>query len=1501
MKKLLSVLAILSLVFSPVTPAFAAPIDVADGANITWTAATNTPNYTGTDATGIFRTTNNGQDIAGVTIVNAGSIGTLSIYGTTTITGNIGDGDSSLAVLNVQTQSDSPHHTILQGNAYVTETNFASTYAWLEIDGDYNYTGAIEAVGGTDGRGYLELNGTSTITGQVGTDATHRLIRIQAGADGETDTFNGAVYSQALNITGAGEVQLDAASTITTTTFNGAGTLDLNGDLTGDIGFNDNGTVTLQGGYDINGEIGSSTGPGVGTLTFAAGGDSTITGAVGSGNSLATVNIESAIGETATFVNTTDATTIALSGAGKAQFDDTVTATSLNITSAGEVELNSTCAITTTTFTGAGTLDINVDLTGDIAMNAAGTITLADNRTISGPITVNANNQGTLTIEGTSTFASAIGTSSVLDLATINAGADGELVIFNGAVYANAFNVTGTGEVDLNAASTVGVITVGTTGTLGVNADLAGDISIEAGGAVEFDSGGDLTGDIDIYDAGSSITLEDGSDINGTIIVHDNNIGTLTVNGESNIGDIGTDNTHDLATITVANAAVGYLNGSVYANALTINGTGTAVIDQNSEIAATIVAGAGTLTAYGDITGNITIATTGTVGFDSGGDLFGNIAMNGDGSIVLGDGSDINGSITSDANNQGDLTIGGTSNISGDVADAGHILSLITIEDSASAQFNAVYTQTLTLGQDATALITGDAWTSSISIGSNSTLTLSDATFDVDDVVVMNGDATLTIQGSATFNGSIEDDGLAILNVDADITAGFVDVGTINITGSSSFDGDITVTELNYSADTTAEIADGHNITGAIEAVGATDGRGTLTLNGTTTVSGQVGTDATHRLKQINAGAAGEIATFSSDVYAITTTVTGTGTVNLNGSLTGTTLNYTAGGTVNLATGENINAAVTTSADGQGTLSFAGTHTLGGDVGVVGGNALFDVNVNGGTVSTGYDIAATTIDIANNATLRLTGDIATEGTLATAAAASSAVNLQGYTLTHTGNMTFGADSDLYLDVASATSFGNATISGTLTLPATVDITVNVINSSIAGGTALTVIDGSAGAGVAGGNTVTDNSFLLSFTATTDAANQDLILNVIRTQTLNTLSGEDSNTAAVGTALEGARATATGDMLNVLTILDNMSSAQEITDSLETMHPDVSSGAMQGARSLNAHFLTAISNRLAFARSGFASGSGVSSGNLFQGAGFWMQGLGSYEKQNTREGIQGYDANTFGTSIGFDKLLGKHFRAGLAAGYGFGDINSKTPGSPSAGLNSWQATLYGSYDSVNLCEARKQRKYSRTAVRNQAERLWYVDGMLAFTQNNYDSRREIFLGAEKRVAKADNHAQQYSTKFETGYTFLFEKTRDLEITPFASLAYNFLYMNKYKEDGANALNLSVDGKGYNQLEQGLGLKFAYPFMSEKYGTFIPSIKGAWLFDYLADRFETTASFAGGGPAFSTYGVKPARNAFLLGTELAFLNRKNMTLTGNFDWILRDQYASYTYYLTLRFDF
>jgi outer membrane autotransporter protein len=549
----------------------------------------------------------------------------------------------------------------------------------------------------------------------------------------------------------------------------------------------------------------------------------------------------------------------------------------------------------------------------------------------------------------------------------------------------------------------------------------------------------------------------------------------------------------------------------------------------------------------------------------------------------------------------------------------------------------------------------------------------------------------------------------------------------------------------------------------------------------------------------------------------------------------------------------------------------------------------------------GNDITATTTTVDSGATLQLNAARAITGDLTLAdgmgAGSGGTLDLGLNTLTLSGNYTGVAGTTLNVGWDGA-AFGILNAGGTADLTGTLNVTVG--GTYIAGGaTADVVVSGAALLGLP--TTITDNSYVLSFTGAESVAGT-YTLTAARTNSY-TSAVTGGNAGAAAQALETAGTQShTSDMTTVLNTLDSLGSAKEIQDAIDTMIPDVSSGVMQASRVITAGSFSMISNRLGGARNGGAAGSGVSSGEMSDGLGIWVQGLGSHMKQDERKGIQGFTANTWGATIGADKVIDRHFRLGLAGSYGWARVNSKQPGNPSSDINSFQGTLYGSYDSLNLCEARQSGRKSPEAVRSQTENHWYVDGMFAFTQNNYDSRREIWLTpTNKRVAKAEHYAQQYSTQFEAGYTFVFEETKALEITPFASLGYSYLYMNSYKEKGANALNLKVDGEGFNQLEQGLGTKLAYPMVAKKVGTFIPSVKAAWLLDYIGDRFETTASFEGGGPSFNTTGAKPAKNGVLIGAELAFLNKGNLTVTGNWDMELKDQFMSNAYYGTVRYDF
>ncbi len=263
----------------------------------------------------------------------------------------------------------------------------------------------------------------------------------------------------------------------------------------------------------------------------------------------------------------------------------------------------------------------------------------------------------------------------------------------------------------------------------------------------------------------------------------------------------------------------------------------------------------------------------------------------------------------------------------------------------------------------------------------------------------------------------------------------------------------------------------------------------------------------------------------------------------------------------------------------------------------------------------------------------------------------------------------------------------------------------------------------------------------------------LSLMLSRTGGFESDTGRDGNTGAVGRVLDNIP-NAEGDMLNVLNTLDGMSSG-DVESVLSTMMPDISSGSAQGSRMLAGNHLTSISNRLGGMRSGFAN-SGVSSGETIDGTGVWIQGLGNNMEQETRKGIEGFEANAFSTTIGIDHLINSNVRLGLAGGYGYADVKSKRSGHPTDEINSYNVSLYGSYDSMDLCEARVRGKNRGSAIKDYGEDYWYVDGVLGFTWNEYDSRRETF----GRVAKAEHSGQEWSAKTELGYTFTFEPQKRL---------------------------------------------------------------------------------------------------------------------------------------------
>lgn len=228
---------------------------------------------------------------------------------------------------------------------------------------------------------------------------------------------------------------------------------------------------------------------------------------------------------------------------------------------------------------------------------------------------------------------------------------------------------------------------------------------------------------------------------------------------------------------------------------------------------------------------------------------------------------------------------------------------------------------------DTVALSLGYAYT--LDNGANGAVTLEniDATANVELTVLTND---LTVAKGITSNG-----GTATVNLKT------ADKKLI-LQGANS------TANVNFAADSVLEIEDARNLTGTVDNTSGADNKGTLTLDGTHTITGAVG--ATKAVKLITAkGLAGKTVTFVENVTA-------------------ETLNFSGDAQVKIADGKDLTAEVKTANTDNGQITFSGDSVITKEIGS--DNALREVQLNAGAakvVTAKADITATTVNFNNNA------------------------------------------------------------------------------------------------------------------------------------------------------------------------------------------------------------------------------------------------------------------------------------------------------------------------------------------------------------------------------------------------------------------------------------------------------------------------------------------------------------------------------------------------------
>lgn len=754
------------------------------------------------------------------------------------------------------------------------------------------------------------------------------------------------------------------------------------------------------------------------------------------------------------------------------------------------------------------------------------------------------------------------------------------------------------------------------------------------------------------------------------------------------------------------------------------------------------------------------------------------------------------------------------------------------------------------------------------------------------------GTLTFSGDGGAGAVGAITGNSIGVINAGANnktVTfSGEVGSYNINVTGTGTVEfqdkagGLINFGGGNGTVKLGKDLHEG-TITTSTNNTGILELKGNLTIGvDTSAVSGDIGTNSA-KLNQVKING---------------------GNVTTNGNIFATSVVFATDNTLTVAGGKVIGGSVATATNNTGTLTFAGGTTTGGTIGASGA-ILKAVNFNGGTVNIGHDITADQIFFKGSSATTFTGDRTLTGFMLIQDTAS--VDIGRTTLTvrarslHNDDSGFTLDEgatlkvELY-DTGSTNAVGkvDSTAEGGYT-HANAKVDVNVTTSrSVNDGQKFLLIDGkhASNGDVLSAVTVTDNSAVLNFTttaclhgstATCGATGDDLYLIAHRVGggyvTAASLPSNSPATAAANTLNSIAEGgTATGDMATVINTL-NSHDAATLSGALKKAAPIANAATTSASFAAATGGLNTVTTRLAIVRgesqmANTGAMTGLAAGDAAQSRNFWMKGFGAWNKAGIRDGFDGYKAKSSGLSFGADTEITNGWAAGGALTYAVTSVDQQdTRVGDATQIKSYQLTGYAMKD------------FGPT----------YLDAMLSFARHNNKTHRATALA---RTANGNFDGDQWTARLAGGYRM--PLGGKVQLVPLASLEWSTLKQKSYTEKGAGALNLSYQAQTTDSIKLGLGARITGE-TTWGAATVIPEAHAMTFHDFGDARTDTTASFTGGGTAFTTTGQAIQRNSYNLGGSLAFLTGRTSKVTVGYDFEGRKGFAGHSVQITGRWMF
>ncbi|MCT7485572.1 autotransporter domain-containing protein [Aliarcobacter cryaerophilus] len=264
-----------------------------------------------------------------------------------------------------------------------------------------------------------------------------------------------------------------------------------------------------------------------------------------------------------------------------------------------------------------------------------------------------------------------------------------------------------------------------------------------------------------------------------------------------------------------------------------------------------------------------------------------------------------------------------------------------------------------------------------------------------------------------------------------------------------------------------------------------------------------------------------------------------------------------------------------------------------------------------------------------------------------------------------------------------------------------------------------------------------------------------------------------------------------------------------------------------------------------------SNSGLNSGDgMFSENNLWIKPFGSIGKQNSKDGINGFDLKTYGLGFGADTEIKDNSKLGLAFFYTNGSVDTKGV-NQKADLDVYTALVYGNVPIID----------DKTNFLYQA----------GYSVQKTNTKRDVFTG-QTAEAKYNSKIASLDLKlmrdFQISDSFLLQ--------PLVNTTYRHFTNPSYSESGAGALNLKVDKFTTSELIVGLGTLAHYKITDNQ--KLIGSVNVGY--DLQNKKQIVTSAYQGNiGTSFDTNGIDNGRWSYEagIGYELDINKTNNINIS------------------------